>query len=87
MTTRRNAIKTLGLTTGLFATSGVLEAAPKKKKEKVTVNPKEDPLFDLSTTIQKYLIEKKPFLNPDFEWLLPLMLYLVNIYQKHRLLN
>lgn len=33
MTTRRNAIKTLGLTTGLFATSGILEAAPKRKKE------------------------------------------------------
>jgi AraC-like DNA-binding protein len=40
---------------------------PKKKKEKVTINPKEDPFFDLSTTIQKYLTEKKPFLNPDFE--------------------
>ena len=40
---------------------------PKKKKEKVTVNPKEDPFFDLSITIQKYLTEKKPFLNPDFE--------------------
>lgn len=40
---------------------------PKKKKEKGAVNPKEDPFFDLSTTIQKYLTEKKPFLNPDFE--------------------
>ena len=40
---------------------------PKKKKEKIIVNPKEDPFFDLSTSIQKYLTEKKPFLNPDFE--------------------
>lgn len=33
MTTRRNAIKALGLTTGLIASAGVLEAGPKKKKE------------------------------------------------------
>ncbi|MCH6198034.1 sugar phosphate isomerase/epimerase [Aquiflexum sp. LQ15W] len=33
MTTRRSAIKTLGLTTGLFASAGVLEAVSKNKKE------------------------------------------------------
>ncbi|MCR9017157.1 sugar phosphate isomerase/epimerase family protein [Aquiflexum gelatinilyticum] len=33
MTTRRTALKTLGLTTGLFATAGILEANQKKKKE------------------------------------------------------
>lgn len=33
MTSRRTALKTLGLTTGLFATAGVLEATPKKRNE------------------------------------------------------
>ena len=33
MTTRRSAIKTLGLTTGLMAATGILEASPKRKKE------------------------------------------------------
>lgn len=32
MTTRRSAIKTLGLTTGLMAATGILEASPKRKK-------------------------------------------------------
>ena len=33
MTTRRNAIRALGLTAGLIATGGALEASPKKKKQ------------------------------------------------------
>lgn len=38
----------------------------KKKREKIKIDPKEDPFFDLSNTILKYLEEKKPFLNYDF---------------------
>lgn len=40
--------------------------APKKKKEKIKIDPKEDPFFDLSNAILKYLEESKPFLNYDF---------------------
>jgi AraC-like DNA-binding protein len=33
---------------------------------KKTVNVEEDPFFDLSENIKKYLIKEKPFINPDF---------------------
>jgi AraC-like DNA-binding protein len=38
----------------------------KKKKEKIKIDPEEDPFFDMYTAILKYLHEEKPFLNPDF---------------------
>jgi AraC-like DNA-binding protein len=38
-----------------------------KKKAKLKTNMMEDPLFDLSLSIQKYLLEKKPFLQADFD--------------------
>ena len=41
-------------------------SSPKKKKEKIKIDPEEDPFFYLSNTIQNYLQNKKPFLNPDF---------------------
>ena len=39
----------------------------KKKKEKRKIDPKEDPFFDLSNTIIKYLQEEKPYLKYDFK--------------------
>lgn len=39
---------------------------PKKKKEKIKIDPRQDPFYDLSNTILKYLEEHKPFLNYDF---------------------
>jgi AraC-like DNA-binding protein len=38
----------------------------KKKKEKIKIDPEEDPFFDMYTAILKYLHQEKPFLNPDF---------------------
>lgn len=43
-----------------------------KKKDNVEISsvvaviPKEDPLFELSEKIKDYLVNQKPFLNPDF---------------------
>lgn len=39
----------------------------KKKKEKIKIDLREDPFFELYNTILKYLEENKPFLNYDFK--------------------
>lgn len=44
-----------------------VEKIIKKEKTKIKIDPKDDPFYTVSTTIQKYLDEKKPFLNPEFE--------------------
>ncbi len=45
---------------------GIPNKATAKKEEKEKNTSVKNPLFDESTAIKKYLLEKKPFLNPEF---------------------
>lgn len=40
--------------------------SPKKKKEKIKIDPRDDPFFELSNNIVAYLEKEKPFLKYDF---------------------
>lgn len=44
----------------------ILKEQPKKIKEIIKIDPREDPFFELSNTIIAYLNEEKPFLKYDF---------------------